>query len=54
MAEFHDVLGNPTTLRAVGAQEADLARAASQDVCPGGNRQEASVEQIEDLYRSVC
>ncbi|KQY46209.1 lactaldehyde reductase [Cellulomonas sp. Root137] len=49
-------LGNPTALREVGATEADvpaLAKAAFEDVCAGGNPREASVADIEDLYRSL-
>jgi lactaldehyde reductase len=49
-------LGNPTTLSAVGATEADLpalAQAAHDDVCAGGNPRPATVDQIEALYRSL-
>ncbi|GLY27883.1 lactaldehyde reductase [Kineosporia sp. NBRC 101731] len=49
-------LGNPTRLREVGAREEDLpalARAAFDDVCAGGNPREATVAEIEELYRSV-
>ncbi|HEY0259725.1 MAG TPA: iron-containing alcohol dehydrogenase, partial [Lacisediminihabitans sp.] len=49
-------LGNPTTLREIGAKEEDLpalARAAFEDVCTGGNPREATVEQIQDLYASI-
>lgn len=49
-------LGNPTTLREVGATEADLpalAKAAADDVCAGGNPRPATVEEIEALYRSL-
>ncbi|RYV51167.1 lactaldehyde reductase [Pengzhenrongella frigida] len=49
-------LGNPTTLREVGATEADLpalAQSAFDDVCAGGNPRPASVAEIEALYRSV-
>ena len=49
-------LGNPTTLREVGATEADLpalAQSAFDDVCAGGNPRAASVAEIEALYRSV-
>ncbi|WP_315096032.1 lactaldehyde reductase [uncultured Cellulomonas sp.] len=49
-------LGNPTALREVGATESDvaaLAKAAFEDVCAGGNPREASVADIEDLYRSL-
>ncbi|MHB9857837.1 lactaldehyde reductase [Streptomyces sp. YIM S03343] len=49
-------LGNPTTLREIGAREEDLpalARAAYDDVCAGGNPRPATVEEIEALYRSL-
>ncbi len=49
-------LGNPATLREVGATEADLpalAQAAFDDVCAGGNPLPATVAQIEELYRSL-
>ncbi|MFZ2749043.1 MAG: lactaldehyde reductase [Propioniciclava sp.] len=49
-------LGNPTTLREVGAKEEDLpalAEAAFADVCTGGNPRTATLAEIEDLYRSV-
>lgn len=49
-------LGNPTTLREVGATESDLqalARAAADDVCAGGNPRSATVAEIEQLYRSL-
>lgn len=49
-------LGNPTTLREVGAREEDLpalAQAAFDDVCAGGNPRQATVDQIQTLYRSV-
>jgi lactaldehyde reductase len=49
-------LGNPTTLREIGAREEDLpalARAACDDVCAGGNPRPAAVEEIEALYRSL-
>ena len=49
-------LGNPTTLREIGATEADLpalAQAAFDDVCAGGNPRAASVAEIEALYRSL-
>jgi lactaldehyde reductase len=49
-------LGNPTTLREVGATEADLpalAEAAANDVCAGGNPRTATVAEIEELYRSL-
>jgi lactaldehyde reductase len=49
-------LGNPVSLREIGAKEEDLpalARAAYDDVCAGGNPRTATVEEIEALYRSV-
>ncbi|WP_028708857.1 lactaldehyde reductase [Propionicicella superfundia] len=49
-------LGNPTTLREVGATEEDipaLAAAALADVCTGGNPRTATLAEIEELYRSV-
>lgn len=49
-------LGNPTTLREVNAKEEDLpalAQAAFEDVCTGGNPREATLAEIEALYRSV-
>lgn len=49
-------LGNPTTLREIGAREEDLpalAQAAYDDVCAGGNPRSATVEEIEALYRSL-
>jgi lactaldehyde reductase len=49
-------LGNPTTLREVGAKEEDLAalaEAAFADVCTGGNPRTATLAEIEELYRSV-
>jgi len=49
-------LGNPTTITALGATEADidaLAQAAFDDVCAGGNPRPATVEQIAELYRSL-
>lgn len=49
-------LGNPATLREVGASEADLpalAQAAFDDVCAGGNPRPATVAEIEELHRSV-
>ena len=49
-------LGNPTTLREVGAKEEDLpalAEAAFADVCTGGSPRTATLAEIEDLYRSV-
>ena len=49
-------LGNPTTLREIGAKEEDipaLAQAAFDDVCAGGNPRAASVAEIEELYRAL-
>lgn len=49
-------LGNPTTLREVGATEEDLpalAEAAFADVCTGGNPRKATLPEIEELYRSI-
>jgi lactaldehyde reductase len=49
-------LGNPTTLREVGAKIEDLpalAQAAFDDVCTGGNPRDVTVEQIHELYASV-
>ncbi|TQL02940.1 lactaldehyde reductase [Cellulomonas sp. SLBN-39] len=49
-------LGNPTRLRDVGATEGDLralAEAAAADVCAGGNPRPATVDEIEELYRSI-
>jgi lactaldehyde reductase len=49
-------LGNPTSITAVGATEADvpaLAKAAFDDVCAGGNPRPATVTDIEDLFRSL-
>lgn len=51
-----DDLGNPTTLRAVGAREDDLAalaQAAYDDVCRGGNPRDVGVVEIQELYASV-
>lgn len=56
VAQFARGLGNPTTLREIGAREEDLpalAQAAFDDVCAGGNPREASVAEIEALYRSI-
>lgn len=49
-------LGNPTSLRDVGAKEDDLpalAQAAYDDVCRGGNPREVTVSEIEELYASI-
>ncbi len=51
----HD-LGNPSTLREIGAREEDLhalAEAAMADVCTAGNPRPANLEEVEALYRSV-
>lgn len=56
VAELTRELGNPTTLREIDAREEDipaLAQAAFDDVCAGGNPREATVAQIEELYRSI-
>ncbi|PRY64061.1 lactaldehyde reductase [Glaciihabitans tibetensis] len=56
VANFAKALGNPNTLREVGAREEDLpalAQAAFDDVCTGGNPRGATVEQILAIYRSV-
>ena len=49
-------LGNPTTLREIGAKEEDLhdlAEAAFADVCTPGNPRTATLDEIEELYRSL-
>lgn len=49
-------LGNPTTLREIGAKEEDLpalAEAAFADVCTPGNPRQATLAEIEELYRSL-
>ncbi|TKI06964.1 lactaldehyde reductase [Martelella alba] len=49
-------VGIPENLRTVGVREADipaLAQAALADVCTGGNPREASLEDIEALYRQA-
>jgi lactaldehyde reductase len=49
-------LGNPTTLREIGATQVDIAalgQAALDDVCAGGNPRDASVGEIERLYQSI-
>jgi lactaldehyde reductase len=56
VAAFTRDLGNPTSLREIGAKEADLpalAQAAFDDVCTGGNPRDVSVEQILTLYTSI-
>lgn len=56
VAELTRSLGNPTSITALGATEADipaLAQAAYDDVCRGGNPREVDVEQIAELYRSL-
>lgn len=56
VSELTRELGNPTTLREVGAKEEDLpalAQAAFDDVCTGGNPRDVTVEQIEALYASI-
>ena len=49
-------LGNPTTLREIGAKQEDLpalAQAAFDDVCTGGNPRDVTVEQILALYTAI-
>lgn len=56
VAAFTRELGNPTTLREIGAKAEDLpalAQAAFDDVCTGGNPRDVSVEQILTLYTSI-
>jgi lactaldehyde reductase len=56
VSAFTRALGNPTTLREIGAKEADLpalAQAAFDDVCTGGNPRDVTVEQILALYTSI-
>ena len=56
VAALVDDLRSPTTLREVGASEADLpalAQAAFDDVCRGGNPREVHVTQIQELYAAV-
>ena len=56
IAQLTRDLGNPTTLREIGAVEEDLpalAEAAFADVCTGGNPREATLVEIEELYRSI-
>ncbi|WP_239070178.1 lactaldehyde reductase [Cellulomonas chitinilytica] len=56
VAELTRELGNPTTITAVGAGDRDvaaLAKAAFEDVCAGGNPREASITEIEELYRAL-
>jgi lactaldehyde reductase len=56
IAELTRDLGNPTTLREIGAKEEDLpalAQAAFDDVCTGGNPRDVTVEQIQALYASI-
>lgn len=56
VARLVEDLGNPTTLREVGASESDLAalaKAAFEDVCRGGNPRAVNVAQIEELFASV-
>ena len=56
VAALVDDLRSPTTLREVGAAEADLpalAQAAFDDVCRGGNPREVHVTQIQELYAAV-
>jgi lactaldehyde reductase len=56
VAAFARALGNPATLREIGAKEEDLpalAQAAFDDVCTGGNPRDVTVEQILALYTSI-
>ncbi|GAA1468523.1 lactaldehyde reductase [Microbacterium thalassium] len=56
VAQLVEDLHSPTTLRAVGAKEEDLAalaQAAFDDVCCGGNPRDVTVAQIQELYASV-
>lgn len=49
-------VGIPASLKAVGAREEDiseLAQAAFDDVCTGGNPREAKLEEIKALYRQA-
>ncbi|WP_302795806.1 lactaldehyde reductase [Hafnia paralvei] len=49
-------VGIPASLKEVGAREADisdLAQAAFDDVCTGGNPREAKLEEIKALYRQA-
>lgn len=49
-------LDNPTTLSAIGVGEDDiapLAKDAFNDVCTPGNPREATLEDIDALYRSI-
>lgn len=49
-------VGIPASLKEVGVREediAELAQAAFDDVCTGGNPREAKTEEIEALYRAA-
>ena len=49
-------VGIPASLKEVGVRETDiaeLAQAAFDDVCTGGNPREAKIEEIEALYRAA-
>lgn len=49
-------VGIPASLKEVGVREediAELAQAAFDDVCTGGNPREAKIEEIEALYRAA-
>lgn len=49
-------VGIPASLKEVGAREediSDLAQAAFDDVCTGGNPREAKLEEIKALYRQA-
>ncbi|WP_182049412.1 lactaldehyde reductase [Changpingibacter yushuensis] len=54
--DFAIKLGNPTSISAIGATEADipsLAEAAYADVCTGGNPRKTNPEEIAAIYRSL-
>jgi len=56
VADMIAALGNPTMLRQIGAQEADipaLALMALGDVCTPGNPRPVTAGDIESIYRSV-
>ena len=49
-------VGIPASLKEVGAREediSDLAQAAFDDVCTGGNPREAKLEETKALYRQA-
>ncbi len=56
VAQLARDLGNPLTIDAIGAKDADipaLAQAAFDDVCAGGNPRDTTVAEFETLYRSL-